>query len=68
MCQCMITVVLNKGVLFMFKISEETKQKIIETIFVIEYYDDDDYDRYKEVNIKSESRNIFQKLKLIFER
>ncbi|WP_162912191.1 hypothetical protein [Staphylococcus sp. EZ-P03] len=52
----------------MFKISEETKQKIIETIFVIEYYDDDDYDRYKEVNIKSESRNIFQKLKLIFER
>lgn len=64
----MITVVLNKGVLFMFKISEETKQKIIETIFVIEYYDDDDYDRYKEVNIKSESRNIFQKLKLIFER
>lgn len=65
----MITVVLSKGVLFMFKISEETKQKIIETIFVIEYYDDDDdYDRYKEVNIKSESRNIFQKLKLIFER
>ncbi|MBN4909298.1 hypothetical protein IDG46_04865 [Staphylococcus sp. EG-SA-13] len=49
----------------MFNISEETKQKILEAIFVIED-DDNRKDRYKEVTVKSGVNNVFKKVKFLF--
>ncbi len=52
-----------------FKLTEEQKRKLEETFFVMEY-DDDDFDRkdcYHEVEIKSKMRNVFNKIKLIFQ-
>ncbi len=49
----------------MFNMSEETKQKILEAIFVIED-DDNRKDRYKEVTVKSEVNNVFKKVKYLF--
>lgn len=49
----------------MFNMSEETKQKILEAIFVIED-DDNRKDRYKEVTVKSGVNNVFKKVKFLF--
>ena len=51
----------------MFKITEETKRKILETIFVIEDDENNHRDRYKEIELKLKSTNIFRKLKNILE-
>lgn len=48
----------------MFKMSDETKMKILEFLFVIE----DDGDRYKEIEMEKEQHNLFQRLKVLFER
>ncbi|MCJ0920351.1 hypothetical protein N7L96_07030 [Mammaliicoccus sciuri] len=48
----------------MFNMSEETKQKILEAIFVIE--DDNRKDRYKEVTVKSGVNDVFKKVKYLF--
>ncbi len=49
----------------MFNMVEETKQKILEAIFVIED-DDNRKDRYKEVTVKSGVNNVFKKVKFLF--
>ncbi|WP_436871106.1 hypothetical protein [Mammaliicoccus sciuri] len=49
----------------MFNMSEETKQKILEAIFIIED-DDNRKDRYKEVTVKSGVNNVFKKVKYLF--
>lgn len=43
----------------MFKISEETKRKILETIFVIEDDENGHRERYKEIEFKLKNRIIF---------
>lgn len=50
----------------MLKINKEKLNKFIDFFFVLE--EDDDDDRYHDVRMKSKSRNVFQKLKLLFER
>lgn len=50
----------------MLKINKEKLNKFIDFFFVLE--EDDDDDRYHEVRMKSKSRNIFQRLKLLFEK
>lgn len=51
----------------MFNMSEETKQKILEAIFVIED-DDNRKDRYKEVTVKSGVNNVFKKSKIFIRK
>lgn len=48
----------------MFKISEETKRKILEAIFVIENDNNDNRRWNKEIKIKLKIRNIFQKISI----
>lgn len=49
----------------MFKMNEQTKQKILEAIFVIE---DDNYpkDRYEEITIKFRITNVLKRVKYLF--
>ncbi|MGW7858718.1 hypothetical protein ACWEU9_04470 [Staphylococcus xylosus] len=48
----------------MFKISEETKRKILEAILVIEDDENNHRERYKEIELKLKSTKIFRKLKI----
>lgn len=48
----------------MFKITEEKKRKILETIFVIEDDENNHRGRYKEIEFKLKSGSIFRKLKI----
>ncbi len=48
----------------MLKITEETKRKILETIFVIEDDENNHRDRYKEIELKLKIGNIFRRLKI----
>ncbi len=50
----------------MLKIDKEKLNNFIDFFFVIE--EDDDNDRYHEVRMKRKSHNIFQRLKLLFEK